>query len=137
MNLDTLKTKIRQRFNTQITVAQDIATQYDNDGTQKLDEGSDPWVRLSFSAIAVNLIELGGDGKRHRASGAFVASIFVPVSSGTKRSSELVTAISTAFDSQTVDSVKYLAVTEGPGTQSGKWWRVNVSCPFWYDETET
>lgn len=124
---------IRTWFGTQVTDPLSIPTQFDDAPFTQPDV--DKWVWFTIIEGASVIGENRGGLLVHRKTGMAVAQIFVQIGIGDGTALSVADTIATAFRSVSVDGITFRApsvVTVGEG-RDGKWWQVNVSCPFSYE----
>lgn len=137
MNTESLIQTVRSRFKTEVAeheVLEGIlkAVLWDNDEAATPDEG--PWILFSVrlgDAVQTAL----GRSKRFRTPGVAIAMIAVEAGTGEKQALQVADIIRTAFRSLTDEGVTYKTPTVRTIGRSGKWWQVNVTCPFYSDDT--
>ncbi|MCP4660986.1 MAG: hypothetical protein GY856_36760 [bacterium] len=123
---------IRSRFATQVETAESVAVLYDNEPQDPPDD--EQWIRFSILDGRTNQAEMGGNQTTYRTSGVAIAQIFAPMQAGDGAARELADVIVAAFRAVTVSGVVFRAPSVGPVGAEGKWWQLNVSCDFYYDE---
>ena len=89
--------------------------------------------RLTVQLGSTNQASLGAN-PRYRTSGVFVIRLFAPFESGEEELHQHADSAAQTFRTTTLDSV---LVTRTPSVfnvrRAGKWWQVNVTCP-WYSD---
>lgn len=128
---------IRSWFGTQIEDVLPLPTQYDDAPFVQPDAGR--WCR--FTIIESGSVPVGKDGPAivQRKTGLAMAQIFIPIRIGDGLALATADSIATSFRAVSVDGISFRApdvITVGEG-RDGKWWQVNVSCPFSYETLST
>jgi len=126
---------IRTRFNTQITIAQNVTTLFDNQDTEPPTTGQ--WIRFSVTPGETEQVELGAK-KRFRQFGMAVAQIYDEIGKGTKAINLLINAINTSgvFRSVSVGGVVYRTPSVLRVSRDRLFYQVNVLIPFYADDVE-
>lgn len=124
---------VRSRWKAQIEDAQSIPTGYDNAPFNEPTDGS-TWARFSVIPGESQQKSMGGTNRRFRTVGIGMAQIFTGTETGTKTSNVLINAIVTAFRGVTDTSVVFRTPSVVRVGRTGKWWQVNVICPFYADD---
>ena len=94
---------------------------------------TDPWIRATILHGGNFQADMGAEKKRIRRMGVIMFQLFGGLNKGTQAINKLVAHIETVFRAKRVDGVCYRTpdiVTVG---RSGKYYQLNVSCPFWVD----
>jgi len=137
VTFEAVANTIRSRFEAQVAVAESLTTQYDN---QRLPDNVDvnsAWCRFAIKLGDGLLTEIGGS-KTHRYPGVAIAQLFVPIHHGDREGLRLADVIKTAFRAVTVSGVTFRTPSVnnlGLETEK-KWWQINVSCPFYFNEIQ-
>jgi len=126
---------IRSRFNTQITVAQNVTTLFDNQDVEPPTQGQ--WIRFTIIPGETEQVEFGIK-KRFRHFGITTAQIYDEIGKGTKAINLLVNAINTAgvFRSVSVGGVVYRTPSILRVGRVANWYQVNVNVPYYADDVE-
>lgn len=121
------------RFQAQVVdiVTPAIPVHYDNDETKKPSDGS-RWVRATVIEGEPDFVELGRT-KTTREVGLFVVSIFTPVNEGPNASLSVADTTAKAFRLIKDTGVTFNTPAIRKIGRSGKYWQVNVECPFYSD----
>lgn len=133
---------IRSYFAANIEPALGVPVQYDN---QELDHPGDaPWVRLTIGYEPSEQIDIGPD-PTFRKPGTAVASIFYPIELGDGSALELADVVADAFRGATISGITFRAPeltqvgrvkdTASQTSHGRAWWRIDVRCPFYADDT--
>ena len=132
MTFEQLFNAIRNRFETQVATPQSVFTVYPNT-KHKLPE-SGMWVQ--FSVLPGEDIQVDvGTQNRYRTTGIALANIFCPWETGEQDALVLADQIKTAFRGVTDAGVTYRTPSvQVIGRTAGKWWQINVSCPWYADD---
>ena len=127
---------IRSRFDTQITVAENVTTIHDNQDAEPPTTGK--WIRLAIIPGETEQVELGAS-KRFRTFGLMVAQIFEEIGKGTKATNLLINAINTSgiFRSVRVGGVSYRTPMILRIGRVGNWYQTNCNVPWYSDDIET
>ncbi len=126
---------IRTRFNTQITISQNVTTLFDNQDNEPPTTGR--WIRFTVTPGETEQVELGSS-KRFRQFGIAVAQIMDEIGKGTKNINLLINAINTSgiFRSVSVGGVVYRTPSVLRVGRVGNYYQVNVLIPFYADDVE-
>lgn len=126
---------IRSRFNTQITIGQNVTTLFDNQDAKPPTSGK--WIRFTITPGETIQVELGTK-KRFRHFGIATAQIFDEIGKGTKDINLVVNAINTAgiFRSVSVGGVVYRTPSILRVDRVTNWYQVNVNVPYYADDVE-
>lgn len=111
-----------------------LKVQYDNQSakTAKI-ATTESWVRFAILRGETTQVDMGRTA-RYRTPGVVHATIFVPKEAGDKAAHLIADAIIPKFRSLTVGGiVVFRTPSMGPGSLEESWWRVVVTCPFYYD----
>ena len=131
MSYETAHNTIRTHFGTQIEDAQSVYVLYDN--VEDGHPADTKWVRMSILDGEAFQSEIGASPK-FRHPGIMEVQVFVPVHEGDKTALTLADQIVTAFRRTTISgSVVFRTPSVlTVGSTGGKWWQVNVTCPFYF-----
>ena len=126
---------IRTRFNTEITIAKNVTTIYDNQESEPPTTGR--WIRFTITPGETVQVELGKK-KRFRLFGIATAQIFDEIGKGTKDINLLVNAINTSgvFRSVRVLGITYRTPSIVRVGRVSNWYQVNCLIPFFSDDIE-
>lgn len=133
MTFETLANAIRSRFKTQVVGSTGLAVAYDN--APFTEPADSKWVRFAVLEADSSQVSLG-TGRRFRTPGVAVAQIFVPIQQGDKDALVLADQIKLAFRAQSVGGVVYKTPSLRRVGRTGKWYQINVNCPFYADDIE-
>lgn len=127
---------IRGRWESEVEQALDLPTQYDARDLAE-PEGEDArYCRLSIipgdSAQVTALCSPTG-GQQFRTAGIFIASIYFPHGDGDGDQVALAEQAAGKFKAQTVGGVTFRTPSISRVGRAGKWWQVNVTCPWQFD----
>lgn len=127
---------IRVRFNTEITIAKNVTTIYDNEESEPPTTGR--WIRFSITPGETVQVELGTK-KRFRYFGIATAQIMDEIGKGTKDINLLINAINTSgvFRSVSVGGVVYRTPSVLRVGRVSNYYQVNINIPFYADDVET
>lgn len=133
MSTQLINAAIRSRFNTLVTTAMSLPTQFENDGDFSAPETA-LWARLSILPATGNQHSIGDPGNNvFRDSGLMIVSLFYPFGKGDKPIYDMVDMIRPLFQSRTEDGVTYRTPVPQRIGRAGKWWQVNVTVPWQSD----
>ena len=133
MNFETLHNIIRTRFKTQVVDEGTLKVHYDNAPFEEPDGVI--WTRLTIHHSTRQQVEIGKT-KRFRVYGQMIAQLFEPVEGGDQGASQLADTINDAFISVTDTGVTFQTPFIDRVGRDGKWYQVNVVCPFYADATK-
>jgi len=131
MGIEAVNNVIRSRWKTNIADAQSVTTVYDNAPDTHPDDSL--WVRLSIKYSQATLNEIGSQ-KTFRIRGRMVAQIFDRIEKGDKDINALIDTIRPFFRAVTDTGVTFMTPEVSVVGADGKWWQVNLSCPFYTNE---
>lgn len=136
MSYQTMKEAIRARYIAKVLAVKEIPTQYDNqeegDDFEKPESGL--WVRCSILPALPEQKDIC-ETPRIETPGIVQFSVFCPIGDGDKASTELADVIKNAFQLvTTTDGFTYTIPGISQGSRDGKWWKIDVRCPFTFDE---
>ncbi|HZL99391.1 MAG TPA: phage tail terminator-like protein [Planctomycetota bacterium] len=124
---------VRSRFKTLVEDVVPIPTEYDNHAFTP--PANAPWARWAIQPAVARQLEMGAASARtFRTDGRAVASIFVPEGLGDQAALVVADVVSLAFRAQTASGVTYRSPVVKVLGRSGKWWQVNVECPFYIED---
>jgi len=141
MSIEAKTNAVRSAFNTNITVAESIDTAWDNAPFTPPSDGS-LWCRASV-LFGQSFQPTCGSAKHTRFPGILAVQVFSPLEVGDKDALALADTIRGVFNLVTISEVVYGVVSidrmgrdSGSSRQAGtgKWYQVNVFCPFYFDE---
>lgn len=118
---------VRVRYKTLVEDPEGLETVYDNAPDPHLD--NEPWSRFTLRFGASDLIEVGAR-PTIRTNGVALVQLFHPVETGDGLLLELADRVALVFRRITVSGVKFITPSIQNVGRDGKWWQVNVSCPF-------
>jgi len=116
---------VRTRMSTALP---SVAVQYDNHALTPPDVA--PWVRWTLQPAGVRQPEFG----TYRTDGRAVASIFTPMAMGVQAGLALADTISAAFRLVAASGVTWRSPAVRTIGRAGKWWQLNVECPFYTED---
>jgi hypothetical protein len=124
---------IRTWFGDQVEGPDSLPTLYDDAPFTQPDTAR--WVRFTILEGGSVAVENRGGFIAHRTTGLAIAQIFVQLGIGDGLALQTADTIADAFRSVSVDGISFRApvvssIGEG---RDGKWWQVNVACPFSYE----
>jgi len=134
MSFETLHSNVRTRFRTEVEDTQSIVVVYDNGPDNHPDDAI--WARWTVTPGASRSIE-AGPSPTVRTVGVAVAKLYQPIEEGDRDLLQLVDVVVSAFRNvhDTVNGIRYrtpsVRVVGRPN--DGKWWQINVVCPFQCD----
>jgi len=139
MTPEAIANAIRSAFKTNIADANSLLTLYDNQDEGTFDKPDNAmWCRLSIRDGDNNQVATGGSGgNTFRRSGVMIAQLFSPLGLGDKDQREMAGKIEAVFRCTTISSVKFRTpdMNTVGRTQGGDEWQVNVTCPFYANDT--
>lgn len=94
---------------------------------------SDPWIKVVVQHGGNFQADIGTSNHRFRRMGILLFQCFGKLHVGTEALNQLVAHIETVFRSKKVDSVNYLTPEIIDRGRNGKYYELDVSCPFWVD----
>jgi hypothetical protein len=133
MSFETVSNTIRSRFKTEVADVESISVQYDNSPKITLTEAI--WARWKIRPGVSMQADFGSSTKRHRTFGLAIAQVFAPVNSGTKDLLSVIDTIVAAFKAVQDGTVVFRTPSVSNIGRTGKWWQMNVECPWQVDET--
>ena len=127
---------IRSRFNTQITIGQNVTTLFDNQDDEPPVTGK--YIRFTITPGETEQVEFGAS-KRFRQFGMAVAQVMDEIGKGTKDINLLINAINTSgiFRSVSVGGVVYRTPSVLRVGRVGNYYQVNCLIPFYSDDVES
>lgn len=129
---NALSDAINSRFKTQVADVVPITAQYDNFPFTPPNDSA--WARFKINFGQRTQISSGGDGSNlFRVIGVAVASIFVPIESGSNAALVIADVVDSAFRATSTADVVYRTPSVESIGVSGKWWQFNVNIPFYSD----
>lgn len=134
--INDIENAIQARFGTLVEDAESVAVQYPNALPISIDTLL-LWVRLTILFADSIQVSIGSPGaQRVRHPGQMIAQIFSKIGEGTGTARELADKIRAAFSRVTADGVTYRtpSIVKVQRDADGKWWQINVVCPFYSDE---
>lgn len=125
---------IRTKVQTDIVTGLSIPVSYDNDKDFSTPESS-KWARVTIMYDDALRVDTGTPGaNRHRVIGMVTFQLFHPLSEGMKAGYTDADGVKNSF----IGSVAGGAVFRTPKVsnvgRAGKWWQLNVTCPFYADD---
>lgn len=124
---------IRLRFKNQIATPNALPTHYDNAPF----EAPDNALWCSVSVLFGETFKRGlGNPSLYRTPGVMVASLHTPIETGDQALLSLADKIVRVFEAVTDQSVTFKTPSVQRVGRTGKWWQINVTCPFYSDQLE-
>ena len=120
-------------FNTRVVAPEALNVQWPN--ADDIDKGDDLWVAWSVQEGDSKTSEIGGTATRYRDMGSMIVQIFVPLKKGTGDALALADTIAGSFRNVTYSGVRFRVARVTRVGVRGKWYQVNVVCPFHRDGT--
>ncbi|MCP3980750.1 MAG: hypothetical protein GY716_15720 [bacterium] len=142
-NFETLYNALRTRFKTSVEDVVPLAVQYDNDppfGTSgsnysEQDPQEDVWCRFAIVPGSSGMVDTAGTVHTFRTQGLCRVSVYGPINRGDRAVLVVVDTINEAFRAaQTIDYVVEVPDVS-QGRRDGPWWRMDLDCPFFADES--
>jgi hypothetical protein len=129
---NALADAINSRFKTLVADVVPVPTMYENFPFTPPNDSV--WASLKINlGQAIQVSSGGNNSNRYRVVGVAVASIFVPIESGSDTALTVADVVVSAFRATSTTDVVYRTPSvESIGT-SGKWWQFNVNIPFYSD----
>ncbi len=118
---------IRDRMHQGLGVGNGLSSQFDSAPFQPREDQS--WVRFSVRRGKTVRRELGG-GAAVVTPGVAFAQIFGRLETGDSQLNDYADAVSEVFRAVSVRGITFRVPNVRPLGVSGRWWQVNVSCPF-------
>ena len=131
----TRSNEIRTRFSTLVEVPENLPTGYDNDLRFTIPE-TGVWARVSVVWGPSSLQDIGSV-KRTRNSGTLHIELYNELGRGDKSLLDLIDFIVPLFRSKDISGILYRDPEVLSLGQGGKFFRVDLLCPFEYDDFET
>ena len=128
---ETIHNVIRSRFKALVEDVETLATQYDNEGEDHPEDAL--WCRFTIRTGESDRADLGVTPPRDRTVGVAIAQLFDPLEKGDKTILAMADKIKTAFKAVTDTGVTFRVPSITIVGRDGKWWQVNVTCPFYAD----
>lgn len=144
---------IRGRFKTLLETGGDggaaLFTVYPNSGRVEPDTG--PWANVAIRETTRDQATIGAPVNRSRTFGTLFVDLFTDAASdssgnpGTKALTDIAERVRVAFQRVTLTVSAAVTVTfrtpqlgagGSTGSRQGKWWRIQVACPFYSDDVE-
>lgn len=94
---------------------------------------SDPWIKVSIQHGGNFQADIGAAQKRYRRMGRILFQCFGKLHVGTEALNQLVAHIETVFRGKKVDTINYITPEVIDRGRNGKYYELDVSCPFWVD----
>lgn len=134
MTIETIANSIRSRFGTTVEDVESVTVHYDNEPFES--PGDSAWIRCHIVFGEAVRRSLGSSSSRYRSVGVMMANIYTPIGKGDKAGLAIAETVRDAFRSVTADGISYRVPSVIPVGRSdnGKWWQINVNCPFYFDE---
>lgn len=129
--LEDMASALRTRFDTLVGTPEGVTVQYPN--TEATPPAGGLWVNLAILPGQPQEIEVGEEGL-YRTRGVLIASVLQPVDQGDSLLWVLVDKINLAFRAVSVPFVTLETPVPDSARREGAYWRVDVVCPFYFDE---
>lgn len=100
---------------------------------EPLHDASDTWVRFSVLG-GQRFVAQRGIPLTYRTPGIALAAIYTPLEQGDKAGLRIADAIADAFRAVTDRGVTFKTPLVREVARDGAWWRVDVTCPYQWDE---
>lgn len=100
---------------------------------EPLHDASDTWVRFSVLG-GQRFVAQRGSPLTYRTAGVALAAIYTPLEQGDKGGLRIADAIADAFRAVTDRGVTFKTPLVREVARDGAWWRVDVTCPYQWDE---
>jgi len=133
MDDETLHNLIRTRFKDEVVGTTKLVVAYDN--APFVEPEGKMWVRLNIQHSITNQTEIGAT-KRFRTYGLIIVQIFIPIEEGDVDALILAKTIRDTYRCTTISGVTYQTPYKDIVGRSGKWYQINVVCPFHADDTQ-
>lgn len=133
MSSEALHNAIRSRFKTEVADKNaGLVVIYDNAPDPDKDA---LWVRFTVLEGDANQQSLGPP-RKFRTVGVAVGQVFALVDTGDRKALQVADKIKLAFRAISAGGVTYRTPSVKNVGRVDRWWQVNVTCPFYADETE-
>lgn len=136
-DLAAVKVAIRSRFKTNVADALSLPTQFDNEKFTQPDPSrpDSMWCKFSVQPGDSQQSEISGNSNVYRHSGVAIASIYVPFEIGEGAAEQKAHLIAKEFRNVTASGVVYRTPSTFRVGRVGPWWQINVSCPWFANES--
>lgn len=136
-DLATTKAAIRARFKANVADALSLPTQYDNERFTQPDPSKPDamWCKFSVQPGDSQQSEIGGNSNTYRHSGVAIASVYVPFETGEGAAETMAKNIAKEFRNLTAAGVVFRTPSTFRVGRVGPWWQINVSCPWFANES--
>lgn len=132
VDYQAIKAAIQGRFETLVTDAEPIPTQFDNLEFAQPEDAD--WCRFKVQFGDTVQASAGEPGSNvFRTPGVAFAQVFRPFGKGDKPMYELAKRIGDNFRATSASGVTYRSPSVGPASRSGPWWVVTVTIPWYAD----
>ena len=129
---------VQTRFKAQVTanLVKGEVVLYDNlaDDLEVKPSDQNPWIHVTVLHGDSNQVTFGSSSRRSRDNGLIIAMVNVPRSKGKARAYEIADIIRTGFSNKHIVNIIYRTVSLTRVGPNGKWWQLNVQCPFQADD---
>ncbi len=99
-------------------------------------EDNSSWIRFSIQHIDSNYVSLGPN-RRTRREGIVFIQVFIPSESNTLLATQIADEIAEIFETKTLSGVVFKSPTIREVGVDKKWFQLNATVPFYYDEITT
>lgn len=132
MSEATVADAITTRVESEIETAQSVPVGYENVNFVPPDDS--PYVRQRTLFFDARQIDLGSSTNTDRVDGEVLFQVYAPFGAGDKVALDLALACKVAFRKVAVGGATFRVPTIGPVGRTGGEYRIDVSCPFFFDE---
>lgn len=127
--VDTAASTVRQRFMDLVATPLQVPVRMDNE--PDIEDLGKLWSRLYVKCGVVDE-ELGGGVAT--VTGGAAAILLAPLGSGTSAVLAVADALTSAFRARQVNGIQYGSPSLTRAGRVGRWWQINVICPFTYEQ---
>lgn len=125
---------IRTKVQSDIVTGLSLPVSYDNDKGFVAPENA-AWSRVSIAFDDAGRVDTGSPGaNRHRVQGMVMVQLFHPLAEGMKEGYTNADGVKVAFISANVGGAVFRTPQVLNVGRAGKWWQINVLCPFYIDD---
>lgn len=122
---------IRSRVKAEVETPKTLKIQYDNGPSPK--PGDEIWARVKIDTGESDQADIAIT-PRERSFGMLTFLLHAPIEKGDKDVLNLADFVKNKFKRLTAGDVTYRTPSVRPAGRDGKWWRVRVTCPFYFED---
>lgn len=134
MRFEDAEKQVRSSFGVLIEDTQHLIVRYENESGPEPKDDTPLWIRFAVFTGQSRRVEMSGNGGTNRHFGVLSASVLAAVNTGTKAAVGLAGLIVSTFQSKIISGIHYGDAEPIKLGAVGKWYQINVTCPYHVDQ---